>query len=101
MQKVQGLGETEAPPLEGTHKITDTKIQHKAVTPQEHGLDLRTSLGGSTRDVGAGCGSKRQGARTLVAEVLEDIDQHEVFLRSAFRHTSLILMYPEMGKPAH
>ena len=29
MQKLQGLGETEAPLLEGTHKITDTRIQHK------------------------------------------------------------------------
>ena len=30
-------------------------------------------------------------ARTLVAEVLEDIDQHEVFLRSAFCHQDLAL----------
>lgn len=56
----------------------DTGTEYKAVTPQEHGLDLRASLGGSTRDVGAGCGSKRQGARTLVAEAPGNTDWHKV-----------------------
>ena len=53
-----------------------TGTEYKAVTPPEHGLEQRASLGGSTRDVGAGCGSKRQEARTLVAEAPENIDQH-------------------------
>ena len=55
-----------------------TGTEYKAVTPQEHGLEQRASLGGSTRDVGAGCGSKRQEARTLVAEAPGNIDWHKV-----------------------
>ena len=66
-----------------------TETEYKAVTPQEHGLDLCASLGGSTRDVGAGCGSKSQRARTLVAEAPGNTDWHELPQRLPFWHQEL------------
>ena len=53
-----GLGETETPLLEGTHKLMCTSGHRgRAVTPGETEPDLPASVGGSPAEVGSGCGS--------------------------------------------
>ena len=55
-----GLGETETPLLEGTHKVVCASgPRGRSSDPTETESDLPASVGGSLAEAGGGCGSLR------------------------------------------